>query len=136
AVLQRDRPIKIYGETAPRADVKATFGTATMSTRAVSAGHWSASLPAMPSHGPYALTATANGETRSASDVFVGDVFLGAGQSNMEFNQRQAQGAADDARTATDAQIRQLRINNNASTTPRHTFATAVRWVVGSPETV
>jgi sialate O-acetylesterase len=136
AILQRDRPIKIYGDTAPRADVTARLGAATLNTRAGADGHWSATLPAMPAGGPYTLTATANGETETANDVFVGDVFLCAGQSNMEFSQRQAQGGADDALTATDGQIRQLRINNNASPTQRHTFATAVRWVVGSPESV
>ena len=57
----------------------------------------------MTAGGPYTLTAAANGETRTASDVLVGDVFLCAGQSNMGFGQRQAQGAAEDARTATDA---------------------------------
>jgi len=48
AVLQRDRPIKIYGEAAPRADVKATLGTASINTRAGADGTWSATLPAMP----------------------------------------------------------------------------------------
>ena len=45
-------------------------------------------------------------------------------------------GAADDARTATDGQIRQLTMPTNASLTPRQTFTTAVRWVVGSPAAV
>jgi hypothetical protein len=130
AILQRDRPIKIYGDTAPRADVTATLGAATISTRAGTDGHWSGTLPAMPAGGPYTLTATANGETETANDVFIGDVFLCAGQSNMEFSQRQAQGGADDAHTATDAQIRQLRINNNASPAQRHTFATAVASLI------
>ena len=57
----------------------------------------------MAAGGPYTLTASANGETRTASDVLVGDVFFCSGQSNMAFSQRQAQGAAEDARTATDA---------------------------------
>ena len=33
-------------------------------------------------------------------------------------------------------EIRQLNIGTNASLVPRQTFASAVRWVVGSPETV
>lgn len=136
AVLQRDRPIKIHGETSPRADVTVTLGAATIKARAEADGHWSAALPAMPAGGPYTLTAAANGETQAASDVLIGDVFLCAGQSNMAFSQRQAQGAANDARTATDAQIRQLNIGTYASLTARQTFATQVRWVVGSPETV
>jgi len=136
AILQRDRPIKVYGETAPRTEVTVSLGASGIKARAGADGRWSATLPAMAAGGPYTLTAAANGETRNASDVFVGDVFLCAGQSNMGFGQRQAQGAADDARTATDAQIRQLNIATNASLTPLQTFAGAVRWVVGSPETV
>jgi sialate O-acetylesterase len=136
AVLQRDRPIRIYGETAPNAAVALTFGTANLQARAGADGRWSTTLPAMPAGGPYTLTASANGETKTASDVLVGDVFFCAGQSNMAFSQRQADGAAEDARTATDGQIRQLTVGSNASLTPRQTFAGNVRWVVGSPETV
>jgi sialate O-acetylesterase len=136
AVLQRDRPINVYGETVPGTAVTVTLGTARGQARAGSDGRWRATLPAMPAGGPYSLSATANGETRSAEDVLIGDVFFCAGQSNMGFSQRQAQGAADDARAATDGQIRQLNISTNASLTPRQTFATSVRWVAGSPETV
>jgi sialate O-acetylesterase len=136
AVLQRDRPVKVYGETAPGAAVTATIGSASVQARAGADGRWSATLPAMAAGGPYTLTASANGETITASDVLIGDVFFCSGQSNMGFSQRQADGAADDARTATDGQIRNFNVPTNASLTPRRTFASAVRWVVGSPETV
>jgi sialate O-acetylesterase len=135
-VLQRDRPITVYGETAPNAAVTVTLATTSTQARAEADGRWSATLPAMAAGGPYTLTATANGETRTASDVLVGDVFFCSGQSNMAFSQRQADGAADDARTATDGQIRQLNVPTNASLAPLRTFASGVRWVVGSPETV
>ena len=136
AVLQRDRPIKVYGETAPGAPVTVTIGGASTQARAGADGRWSVTLPAMPAGGPYALTATANGETRTASDVLIGDVFFCSGQSNMGFSQRQADGAAGDASAATDGQIRNFNVPTNASLTPRPSFATAVRWVVGSPQTV
>src|SRR3954467_15280852 len=89
AVLQRDRPIAVYGETTPAAAVTVSLGDVSAQGRAGSDGQWRATLPAMAAGGPYTLTATANGETRSASDVLVGDVFLCAGQSNMAFAQRQ-----------------------------------------------
>jgi sialate O-acetylesterase len=136
AILQRNRPIKVYGDTTPRADVTVTVGATTLKGRAGADGRWAVTLPPLTAGGPYTLTATANGETRTANDVWIGDVFLCAGQSNMAFSQRQAQGAADDARSATDGQIRQLNIATNASLTPRQTFASAVRWIVESPETV
>lgn len=136
AVLQRDRPIRIYGEAEPGAAVTVTLGTLSAQARAGADGRWRAKLPAMPAGGPYSLSATAKGQTRTAQDVLLGDVFFCAGQSNMAFSQRQAQGAAEDARAAVDGQIRQLTISTNASLTPLETFATSVRWVVGSPETV
>jgi sialate O-acetylesterase len=136
AVLQRDRPITVYGETAPAADVMVTIGSASTRARAGADGRWTVTLRPMPAGGPHTLTASGNGETKTAIDVIIGDVFFCAGQSNMAFSQRQADGAADDARTATDGQIRSFTIPASASLTPRHTFTTATRWVVGSPETV
>jgi sialate O-acetylesterase len=136
AVLQRDRPISVYGEGTPGAVVRISLGSANAEARVASDGHWKATLPAMTAGGPYTLSATANGETRSASDVLVGDVFLCAGQSNMAFTQRQADGAAEDALTATDSRIRHLTVPPDASVTPRQGFARSVRWVVASPETV
>jgi sialate O-acetylesterase len=135
-VLQRRRPIKIYGETTPGTTVDVTLGTTGTRTQTGADGRWSVTLPAMDAGGPYTLTATAGGASTTAADVLVGDVFFCSGQSNMAFTQRQADGAAEDARVATDGQIRQLTIPPNASLTPLHTFATGVRWVVGSPETV
>jgi sialate O-acetylesterase len=136
AVLQRDRPISVYGATAPGADVRVSLGTVSAAAHAEIDGHWRAILPAMPAGGPHTLTATANGETRTANDVVVGDVFLCAGQSNMAFAQRQADGAAEDARSAADDQIRHLTVPADASVTPRETFSRGVRWVVAGPETV
>jgi hypothetical protein len=46
AVLQRDRPINVYGETMPGAAVGVTLGSATAQARADANGHWRARLPA------------------------------------------------------------------------------------------
>ena len=79
-------------------------------------------MPALPPGGPYTLTANAGADTATASDVLVGDVFLCSGQSNMAFSQRQADGAAEDARTATDGEIRSLDVPAAGSLTPRRTL--------------
>lgn len=135
-VVQRDRAFRVYGEAAPGTTVTVTFATAMAQAVARADGRWATTLPAMAAGGPYTLTATANGESSTAVDVLVGDVFFCSGQSNMAFSQRQAQGAADDARTAADAWIRHFNVPTNASLTPRQTFATLPRWVVASPESV
>jgi sialate O-acetylesterase len=135
-VLQRDQPIHVYGETAPSTAVTVTIGAVSVESRSDADGSWSAMLPPMDAGGPYTLTASANGETATASDILVGDVFFCSGQSNMAFAQRQADGAEEDARTATDGEIRQLSVPTNASLTPQRDFARGVEWVVGNPETV
>ena len=136
AVLQRDRPIAVYGETLPGAAVSVTLASATAETRADANGRWSARLPALGAGGPYTLTATANGETATARDILVGDVFFCSGQSNMAFSQRQAQGAADDARSAGDAAIRHFNVPGAVSLTPQRTFTGTPRWIAASPDTV
>jgi sialate O-acetylesterase len=45
SVLQRDRPITVYGETVPGAAVAVTLGTATAQARADANGQWRARLP-------------------------------------------------------------------------------------------
>ena len=136
AVLQRDQPIRVYGNAASGTNVSVTLGAGTASAAADSSGHWTATLPAMPAGGPYTLTATSGGKTETASDVLVGDVFFCTGQSNMALAQAAAGNAAADSRAANDSQIRQLTIANSASTTPLSSFANKVNWTVESPDTV
>ena len=98
AVLQRDQPIRVYGNAASGTNVSVTLGAGTASAAADSSGHWTATLPAMPAGGPYTLTATSGGKTETASDVLVGDVFFCTGQSNMALAQAAAGNAAADSR--------------------------------------
>jgi len=49
-------------------------------------GQWSVSLPPLQAGGPYTLTITSPDSTISYRDVWMGDVWLCSGQSNMMFN--------------------------------------------------
>jgi sialate O-acetylesterase len=55
AVLQHDRPIKVYGEAPPSSDVTVTLSGASIRARAGADGHWSATLPGLPA-GPFEVT--------------------------------------------------------------------------------
>lgn len=88
-VLQRERPIPLTCEATPGTTVRATLTDAhgkavKTSAHADAKGHWTATLPAMPAGGPYTLTFTAGKEHRELTDVWVGEVWLCSGQSNME----------------------------------------------------
>jgi sialate O-acetylesterase len=137
AVLQRDAPIPIYGETAPGTEVTVTLGSASAHSAADASGHWRLSLPALPAGGPYRLQArTASGEVQDVEDVLIGDVYLCSGQSNMQFEVRGSENAQFDMMTARDGTIRSLTIATKDSVDPLATFATPVKWALAAPDTV
>jgi len=137
AVLQRGAPIPVYGDAAPGSDVTVTLGAGQAHAKADPQGHWHVALPAMPAGGPYLLrAATASGDSEEAKDVLVGDVFLCGGQSNMQFEVRQANNAQADIAAAQDGEIRSLSIRTKDSVSPLASFADPVRWIPASPTTV
>lgn len=83
--LQRDSVIKIFG-TAPVATKKIAIsfrGTTYYGT--AGNGSWEVYLPMMTAGGPYEMTVISNIGRITLSDVYVGEVYLLSGQSNMEF---------------------------------------------------
>src|SRR5215212_3268849 len=77
AVLQRDRPIPVWG-TAHAADrVTVTLNAGSVEATANVDGVWRAALPPMKAGGPFVLAATSSsGQSQSVDDVMVGDVWL------------------------------------------------------------
>lgn len=84
-VLQRDRPVPVWGWAAPGEAVTLTFAGQTYQASAPDAtGRWQATLPATPAGGPYTLTVRGQ-NTIELTDILLGDVWLASGQSNMQF---------------------------------------------------
>jgi len=110
AVLQREAPIPVWGRARPRRAVEVSLGGATARTTADDEGRWSVQLPARAAGGPFTLLVVAHGDTARARDVVVGDVWVAAGQSNMEWPLARTTGAAADVAAANDAQLRELKI--------------------------
>jgi sialate O-acetylesterase len=82
-VLQRDRPLPIWGSAEPGEKVTVQFGSHTMETEADTQGQWTVELPAMPANEiPQTLTARGKSET-TLKNVVVGEVWVCVGQSNM-----------------------------------------------------
>jgi len=83
AVLQRDVPLPIFGKGKEGEPVKVRFAGQTMET-SVKNGLWEAKLPALPAGGPFDLLVESGSEKIRRSDIYVGDVWVAAGQSNMQ----------------------------------------------------
>ena len=85
-VIQREKPIKVWGEVLPNLPVAITFDGQTYNTVCDTNGKFTTLLPSKTaSASSYILTVTANNETLSYKNIVMGDVFLCGGQSNMAF---------------------------------------------------
>ena len=85
-VIQRDQPIALWGEAPPRARLVIRMGETQVSTEADPAGSWSAELPPQPATGkPFSITIQSGVQTLELQDLLMGDVWICAGQSNMDF---------------------------------------------------
>lgn len=131
AVLQRERPIIVWGWAAPRERVTVSFADVRAHVRADTSGAWRTTLPPRRAGGPYVLSVhAAGGADKTISDVYVGDVFLCSGQSNMEFPSRSATNGAG----AGDQTIRLFKVPLITALQPRTSFAEAPRWQAAEGE--
>ena len=84
-VLQRGTNIPVWGQANPQENIVVSLNKKKCATVADSNGRWRVDLPAMKAGGPYILEVKGEkSEAISLTDVWVGDVWLCSGQSNME----------------------------------------------------
>jgi sialate O-acetylesterase len=84
-VLQRNKPLNIWGKAAAAKEVTVTFSSQKKITTADAAGNWSIILdPLALSSIPQDLVVQ-SGTTITLRNILVGDVWLCTGQSNMEY---------------------------------------------------
>lgn len=109
-VLQRDRPALVWGRGKPSNVVTVQFAGQQVKAAIDEDGAWRAELKPMPaSTDNRALRITSANETIEVKDVLVGEVWLLAGQSNMDFQLGSATGGAQYAdKIAADPTIRLL----------------------------
>lgn len=87
-VLQRQQPVSIWGTASQGEKVELSFGRLRFETRADAEGRWQIALPIMEAGGPFKVRVSSGAYARTFEDVFVGEVWLAAGQSNMAFRFR------------------------------------------------
>ena len=138
-VLQREKPLHLWGWAAPGEKVTVALHDTTRDVASDALGGWSVYLPPEAAGGPYQLTVTGTNKI-VLDDVLVGDVWFASGQSNMEMPMRGFGGAtplknsAEEIAHATQPQIRLLRIPQKAADFPLRTAEAS--WTVCTPETV
>ncbi|GAA0315761.1 sialate O-acetylesterase [Sphingomonas oligophenolica] len=136
AVLQRDRPITVWGSADPAQQLSVTLGNSTVALRADKTGHWRTRLPAMAAGGPYTLTVSGAGGTTTLADIKLGDVYLCGGQSNMEFPARLSTGSWNGIVAAPNDDMRFLTIAHDSEPAPLDDLKHPAAWQIVAPDTV
>lgn len=133
-VLQRDRPVVVFGTGIPDTGITVSIDGKRAETTIGADGAWAVTLPAMPAGGPHTLQ-VADGEERIAyRDVLVGEVWLASGQSNMELELRNSLRPADAIAGSRDPL---LRFYNTPKTGELDAAAENVScWRSAAPDTV
>lgn len=137
AVVQRDRPLPVFGVAKPGETVTASFAGQTLTAKAGPDGAWRVDFPATPAGGPYVITASTASARASASDVLVGDVWLCSGQSNMEMQVSASSDAWNQiTNVAPNDTLRMATIEKADSRAPAADFKAPPVWKPTNKDTV
>jgi sialate O-acetylesterase len=126
-VLQREVPAPVWGTAPAGTSVTLDLDGRTARATADASGAWTATFPALDAGGPFPLTV--NGRV-VLDRVWVGDVWLCAGQSNMERSlEACASWPTDVEAFRGDPGIRQLCLPNQFDFAVAQTDLAGARWV-------
>jgi sialate O-acetylesterase len=135
AVLQRQKPIPVWGWATANHDISVSLGTNTLATKTDANGKWMVNFPAMEAGGPYNLTIKDGTSNIALNDILIGDVWLLSGQSNMEWRVRSAKDFAKEKKDANYPNIRHFFVEHQVTMSPEKDLKTG-DWKVSSEETV
>jgi sialate O-acetylesterase len=140
AVLQRGKPISIWGTADPGEHISVNFAGQTAVAAAGADGHWSVSLDPLDTNDAGADMTVAGKTVVTLHDVLVGEVWLCAGQSNMEYTVDKTGGeygvenAAAEIAAARYPSIRHFKVGRKASAEPADKVNGV--WTMCFPESV
>jgi sialate O-acetylesterase len=139
-VLQRNRPIRIWGWAAPGEEVFVTLGSVQGAAHADQNGNWAIDLPPMKAGGPFQMTVKGT-NVIEIEDILIGDLWVASGQSNMELPlggtpQAKVNNAEQEIQSATHPEIRLFHVDKVASTYPLVDLRQKGGWSICSPQSV
>ncbi len=137
AVLQRDKPIPVWGKADAGEKVTVTLGAQTVETTAGADGKWMVKLAALPAQTEGAELIIKGNNTVTLGNVVVGEVWIASGQSNMEWITRNTYDAAIEVpASANFPLIRHIKIKKTVAASPMDTVPVErATWEVAGPDT-
>jgi sialate O-acetylesterase len=134
-VLQRNADVPVWGWSAKRAKVTVNLNSQSVSVRADEQGNWKAVLKPMTEGGPYVMKITSGREQLVYNDVMLGEVWICSGQSNMEFQLKNALGYKAERKNAAQMPLRQFHVPDKISLEPEKDLSGG-QWIKSDTNTV
>lgn len=120
-VIQRDKPVPVWGHADPADTVTVSFGSQKKSAIAGADGVWRVTLDPMAASADgrdLQIDAAKGGGKVTLSDVLVGEVWLCSGQSNMFFQMKGVENSAAEIAAADHPSIRFFRVKEQFAQSP------------------
>jgi len=128
-VIQREKPITIWGWAEPGETLTVEFGNQKQTTTADKDRNWKVELrPMKASSEPHRLIL--NGKTKSVEldNILIGDVWLLGGQSNMEFEITKVDNGQLEVVSANFKNIRLFSVPQQNGPEPKRSFPRMYQW--------
>lgn len=133
-VVQRQHAIPLWGKAGAGSKVYASLNGITDSTTTSSSGDWAIYLPSMAEGGPHELILNSGKDTIKYGDIYVGDVWLASGQSNMAFELRESDNATQEISSANYPEIRQFLVTKKLGNQPAGQIPDGSSWTPATKE--
>ena len=133
AVLQKSAATAVFGTADPDEQVKVVFGNASAVTKAGKDGKWLVRLDLSKDDGNPKILQISGKKNIHIRDVITGEVWLAAGQSNMEFRMQKSLNGKETIKNSANSQIRTFKASRHGSLNPANTKHNG-SWYVASPK--
>ena len=133
-VLESGMPLTIWGWASPGEDVTVALGGHKATVKTDANGDWLVKLPPIPASAELQEMTVSGSNTIKLSDILVGEVWLGSGQSNMQWSVEASDNAQEEIAAANYPQLRLFSVPLVPAGKPAKNVNAA--WTVCTPDTV
>jgi sialate O-acetylesterase len=134
-VLQRNQQIPVWGWAEKNKRVTIVFNGQDVTAKADDLGNWKIMLQPMTEGGPYTMEIFSGTGKLIFHDVMMGEVWICSGQSNMEFQLKNALGYKFEQQNAPSEPIRQFQVPDKISLEPLKDISGG-QWIKADTNTV
>ena len=135
-VLQKEKKTKIWGWADPgeKLFLKCSWKDTIYECQSDKHGCWYVEIELSDDKGPHSIVVYNERQSINVGNILFGDVWLSAGQSNMEFRLIDSEKGLEAVENAACSQIRLFMVQHEVASEPQKNCRG--KWVVCSPETV